>query len=180
MYKNVLFRSRTEARWALFFDLIDRDNWIYEPDTFKLSNGELYLPDFKFSDNIYVEIKPYVNMGDVYDNPIIEKTFFKAWQFAKDSGVTVILLSGIPGENIPIYIEYFNNGSPYSLKPTKDGVAIMEIMDFVFNTPNEDGCGPMGLFMSYTNVLKDYWEDKKEIVEKVKGYRFYDFKSRLY
>lgn len=33
----------------------------YEPDSFKLSNGKTYTPDFKISDSIYIEIKGYFN-----------------------------------------------------------------------------------------------------------------------
>ena len=45
-YKGYKFRSRTEARWAVFFDSIGVD-WEYEPEGFVLSDGSHYLPDFK-------------------------------------------------------------------------------------------------------------------------------------
>lgn len=40
MYKGTLFRSRIEARWACFFDLIGWP-WAYEP-----IDGDWYLADF--------------------------------------------------------------------------------------------------------------------------------------
>jgi hypothetical protein len=45
-YKGYKFRSRTEARWAVFFDSVGVD-WEYEPEGFVLSDGSHYLPDFK-------------------------------------------------------------------------------------------------------------------------------------
>src|SRR6266849_9023699 len=69
MYKNVLFRSRLEARWAAFFDLIGW-TWAYEP--IDLIG---WTPDFVVSwecghsgcsgnerpywHSLYIEVKPY-------------------------------------------------------------------------------------------------------------------------
>jgi hypothetical protein len=44
-YKGYHFRSRLEARWAVFFDSLDL-KWEYEPEGFVLPSG-LYLPDFR-------------------------------------------------------------------------------------------------------------------------------------
>jgi hypothetical protein len=46
-YKGYHFRSRLEARWAVFFDALGVD-WEYEPEGFELPSG-LYLPDFRVS-----------------------------------------------------------------------------------------------------------------------------------
>lgn len=53
MYRDVQFRSRVEAKWAAFFDLVDWP-WDYEP--FDL-NG--YIPDFalRFHKPLLVEVK---------------------------------------------------------------------------------------------------------------------------
>lgn len=45
-YKGYKFRSRTEARWAVFFDSLGLQ-WEYEPEGFDLGSGVRYLPDFK-------------------------------------------------------------------------------------------------------------------------------------
>lgn len=56
-YGGISFRSRTEARWALFFDLID-EPYIYEPEGFRLPSGEWYLPDFWLCNcEAWVEVK---------------------------------------------------------------------------------------------------------------------------
>jgi len=46
-YRGYRFRSRLEARWAVFFDALQL-LWEYEPQGFKLRNGLWYLPDFRF------------------------------------------------------------------------------------------------------------------------------------
>src|ERR1700684_1558662 len=61
-YKGYRFRSRLEARWAVFFDALGLD-WEYEPEGFELGAGVRYLPDFwlpKFCGpkGLYVEVKP--------------------------------------------------------------------------------------------------------------------------
>jgi len=56
-YKGCYFRSRLEARWAVFFEKMGWD-WRYEAEGFKLPSGN-YLPDFYFPElNIYAEVKP--------------------------------------------------------------------------------------------------------------------------
>lgn len=56
-YKGCRFRSRLEARWAVFYDALGL-RWDYEPQGFSLPSGP-YLPDFFIHDiNAWVEIKP--------------------------------------------------------------------------------------------------------------------------
>lgn len=54
------FRSRLEARWALFFDLL-AIGWDYECDAFATSAGP-YLPDFRLQvadrEPLWFEVKP--------------------------------------------------------------------------------------------------------------------------
>lgn len=44
-YKGCKFRSRLEARWAVFFDSL-KIIWEYEKEGFVMTTGETYLPDF--------------------------------------------------------------------------------------------------------------------------------------
>lgn len=55
-YNGITFRSRLEARWAYYWDLIGL-KWMYEFEGFDL-NGEWYLPDFYIPEFGYIEIKP--------------------------------------------------------------------------------------------------------------------------
>lgn len=45
VYNGYRFRSRLEARWAVFFDALGVE-YEYEPEGMILSNGDYYLPDF--------------------------------------------------------------------------------------------------------------------------------------
>lgn len=56
-YNGCLFRSRLEARWAVFFDAAGIE-YRYEPEGFRLSNGSMYLPDFYLPQvKAFVEVK---------------------------------------------------------------------------------------------------------------------------
>lgn len=65
VYKGYRFRSRLEARWAVFFDACGYD-WEYEVEGYHLPCGTYYLPDFRISGkdsngdyNIFlIEVKP--------------------------------------------------------------------------------------------------------------------------
>lgn len=55
-YDGCLFRSRTEARWAVFFNALDL-RWEYEKEGYVLPSGA-YLPDFFLPEgNLWVEVK---------------------------------------------------------------------------------------------------------------------------
>lgn len=55
-YAGCRFRSRLEARWAVFFDKLGI-TWEYEPQGYVV-NGTPYLPDFRLPDmNAFVEVK---------------------------------------------------------------------------------------------------------------------------
>jgi hypothetical protein len=56
-YAGCRFRSRLEARWAVFFDFLNI-KWEYEKEGFELPSGR-YLPDFWLPMlNCWLEIKP--------------------------------------------------------------------------------------------------------------------------
>ena len=57
-YKGYRFRSRLEARWAVFFDALGIE-WEYEKEGYDLGEAGWYLPDFWLpSLKLYIEIKP--------------------------------------------------------------------------------------------------------------------------
>ena len=74
-YNGYRFRSRLEARWAVFFDALGV-RYEYEPEGFDLGDGIYYLPDFLIHnvvpryaqgdsfENIYVEVKGTPNAVD--------------------------------------------------------------------------------------------------------------------
>src|ERR1700742_1064921 len=88
-YDGYKFRSRLEARWAVFFNEMGW-NYEYESEGFLLEDGTPYLPDF-YLPTIYtwVEVKP--------DYPT-EEDIRKCALFSKGLGNTgnVVLVNGLP------------------------------------------------------------------------------------
>ena len=71
VYNGYRFRSRLEARWAVFFDACGVE-WEYEPEGYDLGNGVYYLPDFllhgvdgRSGSDLYVEVKGKMTAKDV-------------------------------------------------------------------------------------------------------------------
>lgn len=63
-YNGYRFRSRLEARWAVFFDAAGI-GYQYEPEGYRLSDGTAYLPDFFLPEfNIFAEIKANRDLDD--------------------------------------------------------------------------------------------------------------------
>jgi hypothetical protein len=57
IYNGYRFRSRLEARWAVFFDKLGL-KYEYELEGYELDNGKKYLPDFYLPDlRLHVEVK---------------------------------------------------------------------------------------------------------------------------
>lgn len=87
-YKGCRFRSRLEARHAVYFDALGIE-WLYEPEGFKFSGG-YYLPDFFFpglGEGAYGEVKPFaIPMGDRV----------RFGRFASEIGRPLILFAGLP------------------------------------------------------------------------------------
>lgn len=87
-YKGYRFRSRLEARWAVFFDELGI-GYEYEPEGFCTSDGTKYLPDFYLTfEHVYVEVKGkrYGAMDELH----------KAFRWVKESGEKLLILSDVP------------------------------------------------------------------------------------
>lgn len=95
-YKGYRFRSRLEARWAVFFDAIGLV-WEYEPEGYDLGDAGWYLPDFYLKEwGMWVEIKPELPSND---------ELYKMWKLAaafkgdKEKGWKEhVILCGTPGK----------------------------------------------------------------------------------
>lgn len=92
VYKGYRFRSRLEARWAVFFDACGV-KWEYEPEGYALGDGLCYLPDFLLHDvythasgglsylgDLWVEVKGEINTVDAD----------KIWLFSKQLPIYVV------------------------------------------------------------------------------------------
>lgn len=108
-YNGYKFRSRLEARWAVFFDELGVE-YEYEPEGFDLGNGLYYLPDFRVKCwgmkglplfkkpvDLWVEVKGVMTE---YDAKKIKK-------FADSNNVLVV--SNIPNPDSTDYLGSFRS-----------------------------------------------------------------------
>jgi len=112
-YLGYKFRSRLEARWAVFFDACGYQ-WEYEPEGFALPCGTYYLPDFKIFGRdrngdynvFYIEVKA---SEDFLGDPKVEAFRNALWQEVErknwDKGILkgygdFIVLDGPPDEKL--------------------------------------------------------------------------------
>ena len=101
-YNGYRFRSRLEARWAVFFDAADIE-YEYEPEGFVLKDGTPYLPDFYLPMfNAYVEIK----RKSISEQELDDAEDKCASLFCSNNGIVVLLCKGDP---IDMDIEIFCN-----------------------------------------------------------------------
>ena len=93
-YKGYRFRSRLEARWAVFFDALGL-KWEYEPEGFELPSGR-YLPDFKVEylgrDSSETRFEWFECKGDL--RTVSAAEWQKMIEFQDVEGLTV--LDGVP------------------------------------------------------------------------------------
>lgn len=84
VYRGIEFRSRLEARWAVFLSELGI-GYHYEPEGYRLASGN-YLPDFYIpAQDCFLEIKP--------DQPS-DLEVAKCSELASSSGKEVFLLFG--------------------------------------------------------------------------------------
>lgn len=86
-YKGYNFRSRLEARWAVFFDSLNI-KWEYEKEGYHFKDGTNYLPDFWLPEvKMWAEVK-----GKIFNFEEIRK----AKNLVNGSHFPVLMLIGIP------------------------------------------------------------------------------------
>lgn len=92
-YRGYRFRSRLEARWAVFLDTIHCE-WEYEAEGYELPGGVRYLPDFVLCRSVspcFLEVKPQWPTG-----PELEKA-----RLLRDaSDCPVLFAIGVPDERV--------------------------------------------------------------------------------
>jgi hypothetical protein len=96
-YAGYRFRSRLEARWAVFFDAIAWP-WRYEEEGFDLGQAGRYLPDFRLFDRLYIEVKPNLDAFDDRTDSVVE-------ELSRQSGQQVWVLVGTPGDCVSYVID---------------------------------------------------------------------------
>jgi len=111
-YNGYRFRSRLEARWAVFFDALGVE-YQYEPEGYDLGEAGYYLPDFylpKF--NAFIEIK-----GQMVDDSSDE--VLKIHTLGEKKECIAILFVGLPA-SIPVYPYTNFTGFHVALAPDQE------------------------------------------------------------
>jgi hypothetical protein len=127
IYRGYRFRSRLEARWAVFLDTLEV-RWDYEPQGFDLG-GLAYLPDFLIyvsaGPHSWLEIKPYAKPTHTE----IEKA--RGLSVGYDGFPDrVILACGDPMEHVAIWSR---GGEMWKMRPLE----VFPALEFV---PDDGGC----------------------------------------
>lgn len=143
-YHGVYFRSKTEARFAVFLDCIGI-KWEYEPQGFSLGNDLNYLPDFKIYnvstyhmngfityDYMWVEVK---GIWDDINGKLTQRDFEKIARFSESQN--------------PIWVV----GNTRTLDPRNDEYIKGET-DFSFIWDESD-CGREGLINNFNTIDGD-------------------------
>jgi hypothetical protein len=143
VYNGYRFRSRLEARWAVFFDALGIE-YEYEPEGFELPSGKRYLPDFYLpDDDVWVEIK-----GSKPNHSDIERIIeFCEWKCdITDVGTRFrLLVGGIPklDNDDPPLVPCFIYASPEELrrfhKHEIEKITEQPLLDFVELIVSEHG-----------------------------------------
>ena len=97
-YKGFRFRSRLEARWAVFFDAVGIE-WDYEPEGFEVGS-KAYLPDFWLPElGIWYEIKGTLTWKETNAGGLrgFLSPELRLMQDFRDKGVACCLSEGLPG-----------------------------------------------------------------------------------
>jgi hypothetical protein len=92
VYRGYRFRSRLEARWAVFLDAAGI-KWQYEPEGFNV-NGRNYLPDFLLPElETFVEVKPTFEAAEQLGPTLLA--------LAKQSNRRAVFVVGSPNTENP-------------------------------------------------------------------------------
>lgn len=97
-YNGYRFRSRLEARWAVFFDTLGVE-WEYESEGYDLADAGYYLPDFWLpGSQFWIEIKSK-------ENKIDSQYELKLASLSSSHQKPVILINGSPGFDLELAIQ---------------------------------------------------------------------------
>lgn len=129
VYKGYRFRSRLEARWAVFFDEIGV-KWEYEKEGYELDSGrylpDFYLPDFKF----WIEVKG--------EKKIMEMD--KLSELAKSTGENCFMVEGQVGQHTWL-TDYYQSPLPFSKPVVREGGNDLLLKNFIPSDRTLDAFG---------------------------------------
>lgn len=152
-YNDLYFRSRLEARWAVYFYSLGV-KYLYEHEGFNFG-GYNYLPDFYFPDyGFYGEVKPE-NFGD---------SDFDRWSaFAQEIKKPLLIFEGLPSAK-PCRAFYFDG---------KQFVDYQKLIPFAEKTKMSFGC----FWYCSEHENFSYYTPYKEAISQARKARFEFFKT---
>jgi len=156
-YQGYRFRSRLEAKWAVFFDALGV-KWEYEIEGYDMGELGKYLPDFYLPDlGCYAEVKP---------------SQFTETQWAKCEALPepCLLLDGVPGHKgwfITQYMAETDGGCSPSLDSYEQYVSGDE-----FGRVNLDWSAHKGRIWYLYGESIDTYESPDEAISAARGARF--------
>ena len=166
VYNGYRFRSRLEARWAVFFDAIGA-KWEYEPEGYVLEDGTYYLPDFVIHnargrgvgwkcgvgqthiDDIYIEVK----------GKLTDKDLHKIEMFP----LPIIIFGQIPNATLKKYTD--NNGKRRTYwvfdftKDNNEHFYNLEYSEGDYYWAEPKACKNGGLVLDYPDDSYDFVDD---------------------
>lgn len=141
IYGGCRFRSRLEARWAVFFDSLGLP-WEYEPEGFELRSGR-YLPDFRVvypgrgagdGPSIWwFECKPHMALVGAYE-------WARMREF--DSEAPLIVLDGPPDDRL--YLRAMDASADDANEALRDGWALWSRRQRPWLDESQIWFGPFG------------------------------------
>ena len=141
-YKGYRFRSRLEARWAVFFDVL-RIEWEYEKEGFVVGPNQdvSYLPDFFLPEsNTWVEVKGAAHLFDWHQLACAVDWGAGLPDIEESVGTSagLLLLGPIPncGPEVPIHpiLQHHEGGWVGYASFTKDGLRVMNNTNVHFDS----------------------------------------------
>ena len=119
-YNGYRFRSRLEARWAVFFDTLNID-YLYENEGFILPQNGYYLPDFYLP-----KMKIFIEVKGTFPTQIEKE---KAQELANESGCLVcIIFGGIPSSDYDWWCDNHNRENSNYMLTFTDGIIYNELV----------------------------------------------------
>jgi hypothetical protein len=131
VYNGYKFRSRLEARWAVFFTEAGI-SYQYELEGFELAGGVRYLPDFFLPDiGVFVEVKPH--------RDITRPELRKIIQFAVDGDQRLLLILGTPSNEEMYLIDRRTSDGWSSFEPIEEFDTHQSQLESLFESLSDYG-----------------------------------------